>query len=442
MPTTPPPGRRLAAALALALAVATAACGSDDGDVASAPSTDHATATTLDTTGITTAGTTEATTGDTTAGTAPDTTGGSGPGTTDVTGTTTEGTEPDEGTDDLPVTACEDGGRGIDPESQALQFVASLCERSDGDEALRFRVCADDRFPEAFVETEAGERPVFFPQGIIRFHPSDTQDPGAGPGHEPNLSDDERSAAADAGYVVIDDGADHGDFVGDVIESMSGGDVVTLPPSPPAAGEYFVLDDVIALLQRIDPTRTRTIVNMSLGTYRCDDRIEPDDPLVELAETMLRLVEGQRVEHFSVSAGNDETDQISWPAGFGVDTEFGLDDVVTSVGSIVGTEREDLDAARSCFSNHGGWVEAWLPGEEVFVEGRGTWSGTSFAAPQAAALIGAGVDVERAAPPDPPDTFSITWTDPTGAQRPATTSCPPGDGPPGNFEPQLPGVRY
>ena len=77
---------------------------------------------------------------------------------------------------------------------------------------------------------------------------------------------------------------------------------------------------------------------------------------------------------------------------------------------------------RAPFSNHGSWVDAWAPGQDVlssFVTfdgpederpgadidpdcftGFATWSGTSFAAPQVAAAVAARAQQEKSSPRD------------------------------------------
>ena len=301
-------------------------------------------------------------------------------------------------------------------------------------------MCADDRFPETYL-TSSGERePVFFRHGIFRFHPTDELDPGADPadGHRPELGS-RSSLPIDADFLVIDDGAEHGEFVAGVIEAMTGSRVTAI-----GVDDVFVPQSaILSSLRRADRGSRDLIVNMSFGTYRCDDTspFDPGDPLHPLLQEMSEQLKSGNVAHYTVSAGNDETDQISWPAGFATSPRFALRDQVTSVGSIVGDEPSPRAPERSCFSNHGPWVEAWLPGEEVFVDSMGTWSGTSFAAPQAAAWIAAGVD-PRGPAPAAPAPHDIAWSS-AGGEAQGTTSCAeyPGSGP-GDYTPRLPDLTY
>lgn len=91
------------------------------------------------------------------------------------------------------------------------------------------------------------------------------------------------------------------------------------------------------------------------------------------------------------AAGNNGSDEKFWPAAF---------DWVTGVGGLT----ED-GSARAGWSNHGGWVDVYAPGDNVtvpfpngtyeyhggvsaeFTDGHAVWSGTSFATPTVAGMI-------------------------------------------------------
>jgi hypothetical protein len=159
------------------------------------------------------------------------------------------------------------------------------------------------------------------------------------------------------------------------------------------------------------------IVSLSFGYYAED---EDDTYTGGLYQTIAKLTAlGVAVV---VSAGNDATEQRSFPAAFA--DPSGAEPIV-SVGAL------NPNGSRAMFSNHGDWVTAWAPGADVVstvpqhldggqqpvrVQGSGggpgavdrqtldpdgfqggfaVWSGTSFAAPWIAAWLAATV-LERA----------------------------------------------
>ncbi len=182
---------------------------------------------------------------------------------------------------------------------------------------------------------------------------------------------------------------------------------------------------------------SNTVVNLSFGAYNCGLATS------FLTEVLERLVDnGHRLV---ASAGNDETNELAFPAALAIDwdrygaTVFNTEGknvsaelspkMITSVGSV--TDVGD----RSCFSNYGVWVENWFPGEEVYAEDTsaglwgGTWSGTSFAAPQAAALLASGKLLNQKAPDPLVEQFSYNL----GGDQ-LWSYCAKGSG----YEPQLP----
>jgi len=138
------------------------------------------------------------------------------------------------------------------------------------------------------------------------------------------------------------------------------------------------------------------ILNMSLTASSCG--VAPD----ALRTPMKRIAVGGG--GFATAAGNHELAEPLWPAAFSIEPGP-LGDAVLSVGSVT------PGGTRSCFSNHGEWVNSWFVGEQVETAD-GTWSGTSFAAPQAAAMLASGEtvsDLSKAEAPGASDAvFSLT----------------------------------
>ncbi len=217
-------------------------------------------------------------------------------------------------------------------------------------------------------------------QHIFGLHPSDIGHPVDKPddGHVgPPDAYDPTSTGSGSGRIAVIDAnpevdnpyADHGVFIVDLIKRMGAYAQLFQVDSlntPSLDGLFFDEADVISALNQVKENASDfDLVNLSLGSYGCAD----------YGPSGLRAV----VESFPIpvvaSAGNANVSQEVYPAAS-----------PTVVG--VGSTTADL-SQRSCFSNHGSWVDVWVPGEEVIAKGSDgevTWSGTSFAAPQVAAM--------------------------------------------------------
>lgn len=202
--------------------------------------------------------------------------------------------------------------------------------------------------------------------------PSDVEDPDSWP--------------APDGF--IDPYAGHGTFIAGVIRCIAPGAEVTVEQVIDQAG---VVDEA-ALIKQLDQALAKSpdVISFSAGGYtRCN---LPPTGFIEFYENRLRHHKGVVLV---AAAGNDGIRDPFWPAAF---------PWAVSVGA--------LDAAgrnRASFSNFGGWVDVYAPGEKLvnayaagdyrsvvdpsdirtFTDGMCEWSGTSFSTPVVAGLIAA-----------------------------------------------------
>jgi len=288
----------------------------------------------------------------------------------------------------------------------------------------------DDRLPD-------GRSVLMFGHMMVRLHPADTLTPG-GQGFTPPSS----AGEPDDTLIVVIDSVEHGDHAAGIGATMLGTQPFRVELGLVGARYEKLKDDIRTTLEGTDdgvrvlfiniPTISfgqqliaseadvvlaldalgesvggsgrNVVVNMSFGGYNC----ATPPPLLSKAMSGLAGISGEdattngQVE-FIVSAGNDEDTGIVWPA------HFGGNDLVHTIGSIE-EPAADSPEYRSCFSNSGPSVQYWMVGEEV-VFGNATWSGTSFAAPQAAALLASSELAPTGTPsvrPDPNDTNAST----------------------------------
>jgi len=288
----------------------------------------------------------------------------------------------------------------------------------------------DDRLPD-------GRSVLMFGHMMVRLHPADTLTPG-GQGFTPPSS----AGEPDDTLIVVIDSVEHGDHAAGIGATILGTQPFLVELGLSGARFEALRDDIRATLEGTDdgvrvlfvniPTISfgqqliaseadvvlaldalgesvggsgrNVVVNMSFGGYNC----ATPPPLLSKAMSRLAGISEEdattsgQVE-FIVSAGNDEDTGIVWPA------HFGGNDLVRTIGSIE-EPAADSPEYRSCFSNSGPSVQYWMVGEEV-VFGNATWSGTSFAAPQAAALLASSELAPTGTPsvrPDPNDTNAST----------------------------------
>jgi len=211
----------------------------------------------------------------------------------------------------------------------------------------------------------------------------------------------------DGGGIVDFSGTGHGGFIAGIFHRMLG---VAPIVRDVATRDYYdwtfaiTEADIIADVERLLQDERVKVINLSLGTY------EQSTNLAALRSKVRHWVRWRSDVLLVCAAGNDSTETPFYPAAFGA--EPGLADHVVSVGALdCPPDVPDAGAGKADFSNHGDWVTAWAPGVDhtsdyphdvEFVygpdqddpgapraafAGLARWSGTSFAAPFAAAEL-------------------------------------------------------
>jgi subtilisin family serine protease len=184
--------------------------------------------------------------------------------------------------------------------------------------------------------------------------------------------------------------AGHGTFIAGVVRAMAPQAEVVVRAILGTQGAIFE-SDLVAALDRVLSDDSPDVISMSAGTYTFDAT-----GLLSLEvfyETRLRHHKGVALV---VAAGNDGDRRAFWPAAA---------PYTVSVGALASDWR-----SRAHFSNFGGWVDVYAPGENlvnayptgtyVYQEpphapakadfaGMASWSGTSFSTPVVSGLIAA-----------------------------------------------------
>ncbi len=182
---------------------------------------------------------------------------------------------------------------------------------------------------------------------------------------------------------TLDDGAGHGTFVAGVIRQLALNAHIRVYRALDSFGIGSEEAVACAILRAADDGAD--IINLSLGseTYRDLRPVALDAALRALPEHVVVVA----------AAGNSGDRRPVWPAAF---------PEVIAVGAL------DEHGRPATWSSHGGWVSCAVRGSGIvstFVSGTESnaavfsapepwalWSGTSFAAPQVAALIAIGAD--------------------------------------------------
>jgi Subtilase family len=193
----------------------------------------------------------------------------------------------------------------------------------------------------------------------------------------------------DAAGTFIRKYAGHGTFVAGCLRVMAPRASVYVHGALPTADADFETNLVPKLEQALDKSP-----DIVVFTFASQTRLRLSLPTFDaLYENRIRPLKGLA---FLAPAGNDGERRVMWPAAY---------PWVVSVGALAAGWR-----TRAQFSNFGGWVDVYAPGEDLvnaFATGRylcdeppfagkerqfhgmAKWSGTSFSTPLVAGLIAA-----------------------------------------------------
>jgi subtilisin family serine protease len=183
--------------------------------------------------------------------------------------------------------------------------------------------------------------------------------------------------------------AGHGTFVAGVVRSVAPAADVVVRRVFPHGGTFET--DLVRALDRVLALDSPDVISMSAGTNSYD----PTGPMC-LHRFLERRLPAHKGVALVVAAGNDDRRRFFWPAAH---------PGTVSVGALGPDQR-----TRASFSNFGGWVDVFAPGERIVnafpsgdylyrlrpkrgqratFEGMASWSGTSFSTPAVAGLIAA-----------------------------------------------------
>ena len=209
--------------------------------------------------------------------------------------------------------------------------------------------------------------------------------------------------------------AGHGTFIAGVMRSIARNVEIVVKSYFTTAGAMWEFDLARALDEVLD--LAPDIISLSAGT-----RTRFNLPALGLdvfIQTRLNRVNGLTLV---AAAGNESTRDYFWPAAF---------PETVAVGALADNGRD-----RASFSNFGGWVDVYAPGENLVnafltgtyqcteppntgqlrtFTGMARWSGTSFATPLVAGLIAGRMSVTGESAKQAPDAllaFALTQPEP------------------------------
>lgn len=184
--------------------------------------------------------------------------------------------------------------------------------------------------------------------------------------------------------------AGHGTFIAGVVRSVAPQAEVIVRAAFSQLGAIFESDLVMAL-DRVLADDSPDIISMSAGTYTFDAT-----GLLSFEVFYQNRLRHHKGVALVVAAGNDGDRKAFWPAAA---------PYTVSVGALAADWR-----SRASFSNFGGWVDVYAPGENLVnayptgtyayqepplapakadFAGMASWSGTSFSTPVVAGLVAA-----------------------------------------------------
>jgi hypothetical protein len=195
-------------------------------------------------------------------------------------------------------------------------------------------------------------------------------------------------------------GAGHGGFIAGIVANRASGVAIRVASGFDPVTHALTIESLYESVDRVLRARPRpTVLNLSLGSYA-----DPGTDIVGLREA---VEEWSQRALIVAAAGNHSTSDRFYPAGFADEPAF--KHRIVSVGATEPTGEAGTSRAAP-YSNFGSWVNAWAPGTHIsyypedltyppagtplprppdvtFTSGLAEWSGTSFAAPFAAAEI-------------------------------------------------------
>jgi len=177
---------------------------------------------------------------------------------------------------------------------------------------------------------------------------------------------------------LLDTQSGHGSFVAGVVHQVAPELVIDPGRVLDSTG---VGDDATVTRELLE--NRAPVVNLSLGGYTEDDRAPTG-----LGEVIRALA---RETVLVAAAGNNASDRPFWPAA------------LKGVLAVAAYDSANGSVRRAAFSNYGPWVDVCAPGQGIVstfatwppagaggegqFEGWAEWDGTSFAAPQVAAVL-------------------------------------------------------